>query len=167
MKTWDEICREALGMYLHRDRYCYFYGAKGQVLTDAVMNALWNAEPAYFSKYNAQQKAAIFNYSRGKIGLDCSGFVSYLTGFKMYSTGMINSCDHVSGDIKNGPAGSIVYTTWGGKGRHVGLDIGYGFTLSIDKEGDSIVMRRTKEGNIWEKTGRLSKYIDYKGADAR
>lgn len=35
-------------MFYHRDEYAYFYGAKGQVLTDEVMNTLISLEPAYF-----------------------------------------------------------------------------------------------------------------------
>ena len=72
-------------MYVNRDAYAYFYGAKGQVLTDQVMTNLWNAEPAYFRRYTAEQKNQIFNNSRGKIGYDCSGFACKVTGETGYS----------------------------------------------------------------------------------
>ena len=51
--TYYEVIKKALNMFYHRDEYAYFYGAKGQVLTDEVMNTLISLEPEYFFKvYN-------------------------------------------------------------------------------------------------------------------
>ena len=74
--TYYEVIKKALNMLYHRDEYAYFYGAKGQILTDEVMNTLISLEPAYFSKYTTQELSAYKAFSRGKIGYDCSGFVS-------------------------------------------------------------------------------------------
>ena len=161
-------CDDALR---HRDSYAYFYGAKGVVLTDATMEALWKAEPAYFAKYNAQQKAQIFRNSRGKVGYDCSGFVGWVcTGDHQYSTGQINNCKLVTTPAL-GVAGSILYTTFGGRGRHIGLDIGYGWCLDMGYEStDAIVasgndsVRLTRIGETaWEKSGQ-TRVLDYTGA---
>ena len=68
-------------------------------------------------------------------------------------------------------AGSVLYTTWGGKGRHIGLDIGYGFCLDMGYEStdaavregrDSVRLTRIAE-TAWEKSGR-SRVLDYTGA---
>ena len=72
MATYKDIVNAAASLYANRNKYCYFYGAKNVVLTDERMNALWDAEPGYFSRYTKTQKESIFNYSRGKVGLDCS-----------------------------------------------------------------------------------------------
>jgi len=51
-KSWFQVVKDAIQMYKDRDKYAYFYGAKGQVLTKKVMENLWNAEPGYFKKYS-------------------------------------------------------------------------------------------------------------------
>lgn len=173
MRTWDEAIKNGLRAYTQRDRYAYFYGAKGQTLTDAAMNALWNAEPGYFSRYSAAEKAQIFNNSRGKMGYDCSGFTGWIcTGDKQYSTGQIGNCSKIVQDTAKGVAGSLLYKN--STGRHIGLDIGYGYCLDIAAESTdanvasgnaSIRLRKISEGG-WEKSGQ-SKLIDYAGADAR
>jgi hypothetical protein len=40
MELFTQAIKRGLDAYRHRDRYAYFYGAKGQVLTDATMDAL-------------------------------------------------------------------------------------------------------------------------------
>lgn len=59
MATYLDIVNAAKALYDQRDKYCYFYGAKGQVLTDEVMNALWKAESGYFARYDTAKKIAI------------------------------------------------------------------------------------------------------------
>ena len=132
-KSWFQVIKDAIQMYVDRDKYAYFYGAKGIVLTDQVMNALWNAEPAYFRRYTAEQKRQIFNNSRGKIGYDCSGFVCKVTGETGYST-EIYSKRTVETSLAEGVAGQFLYTTWGGAGRHIALDAGMGFVLDMGYE---------------------------------
>jgi len=55
-KSWYQVVKDGLHMYKDRDKYAYFYGAKGQVLTQKVMENLWAAEPDYFKRYNAEEK---------------------------------------------------------------------------------------------------------------
>ena len=163
MKTWDEVIKDALSIHLHKDKYAYFYGAKGQVLTDSVMEAFWQAEPAYFKRYSAAQKKAIFDYSRGKIGYDCSGFVGAVTGCMMYSGAQWDKCTARSTNLANGPAGSLLY-----KPGHVALDIGYGYYLHFPSEMHSCELGRIKENTVpWTGTGMLTGYIDYTGSTNR
>ena len=116
--TYYEVIKKALNMFYHRDEYAYFYGAKGQVLTDEVMNTLISLEPAYFSKYTTQELSAYKAFSRGKIGYDCSGFVSAVVGAENYSTGHYHAGAEKTTPLL-GTEGNGLYTTFGGKGRHV------------------------------------------------
>ncbi len=123
------ILRRAFALYVKRDQYCYFYGAKGQVMTDAAMDALIECEPAYFSQYTKTQLKKIKDYSRGKIGYDCSGFVGACVGKMEWSGALWGDCKNKT-SVKDGKAGCILYR----KG-HVGLDIGYGYAMDCPKEG--------------------------------
>lgn len=173
MATYLDIVNAAKALYENRDKYCYFYGAKGQVLTDSVMNALWNAEPAYFSRYTAAQKTAIFNYSRGKIGLDCSAFVCQVLqnaglitkGQWTYSTALIGKCTNVTNDPASAasPAGSLLYSSFHNAGRHIGVDGGAGCFYDIAAEGGTINKRSIAGWGKWEKAGRWPG-VDYSGA---
>lgn len=161
-KTWDEAVKTALEIYLHRDNYAYFYGAKGQVLTDDLMTYLWNAEPKYFAKYNETDRKRIFNYSRGKIGGDCSWFVGKCIGDMTWSGGIWSKCYDINPDVFKGVAGSVVY-----KPGHIGIDIGYGFYLHTPSELHTVELGRFKEWTVdWNWCGKHS-YIDYNGADNR
>ena len=120
-------------MYIDRDKYAYFYGAKGVVLSDSVMQALWDASPNYFRRYNAEQKRQIFNNSRSKIGHDCSSFVCTVTGETGYSTAIYNKRT-VETSLAEGVAGQFLYTTWGGAGRHIAIDAGMGYVLDMGYE---------------------------------
>ena len=160
--TYYEVIKNAMQIYYDRENYAYFYGAKGQRLTDSVMDALIACEPEYFKKrYNPLQLKQIKDFSRNRIGLDCSGFVNACTGQKNYSTGYYTDTLNKTTPI-NGKEGSLLYTTWGGQGRHVGIDIGYGFYLDFRKEGESCHFGRIRSTN-WEHSGEL-RGIDYTGA---
>lgn len=161
MKSWRDVIKEGLAMHVHADQYAYFYGAKGQKLTDSVMEALWQAEPEYFKRYDEKQKKAIFKYSRNKIGYDCSGFIGKITGCNTYSGAIWSRCSKKSKNLYLGPAGSILW-----KPGHVALDIGLGFGIEMGAEGHSVEMFRISENlNRFEGTGQLVTYIDYTGAD--
>lgn len=171
MTYFTQAIKNGLDAYRHRDQYAYFYGAKGQKLTDATMNALWDAEPGYFSRYSAEEKKQIFRNSRGKRGIDCSGFTGWIcTGDRQYSTGQINNCKRIT-TPKEGTAGSLLYTTFGGRGRHIGLDIGYGWCLDAGYESTDAVVARNDQSirltriseTAWEKSGQ-SNVLDYTGA---
>lgn len=163
MKSWDQVIKEALFMHVHKDEYAYFYGAKGQKLTDAVMNALWDAEPEYFKRYDEKQKKAIFKYSRNKTGYDCSGFIGKITGCNTYSGAIWSRCSKKTANLYAGPAASILW-----KPGHVALDIGYGFGVEMAAEGSSVEMFRISEqAGRFQQTGQLVTYIDYTGATNR
>lgn len=171
MERFTKAIQRGLNAYRNRQAFAYFYGAKGQSLTDSVMESLWQAEPAYFAKYTPEEKKQIFRNSRGKIGYDCSGFVGWVcTLDRQWSTGQINNCKLITTPA-DGVAGSILYTTWGGKGRHIGIDIGYGYCLDMAYESTD---QRIREGNdgirltrisetAWEKSGQ-TRVLDYTGA---
>ena len=161
--TYYEVIKKALRMLYESGKYAYFYGAKGQVLTDETMNALISAEPTYFAKYTTQQLEEIKAYSRGKIGYDCSGFVSAVVGVENYSTGHYHAGAEKTTPLL-GTEGNGLYTTFGGKGRHVGIDIGYGFFLHMPSEMHTVTLGRIADYN-WEHSFHFAN-VDYKGAKA-
>ena len=132
MKGSYEILRKALALYVDRDNYCYFYGAKNIVLTDAVMLRLIREEPDYWKRYTDGQIKRIMDFSRGKIGLDCSAFVGLCVGKMEWSGALIEDCVKYTSP-KNGKAGCVLY-----KPGHVQLDLGYGYTIGIQKEMETI-----------------------------
>lgn len=144
---------KARELYKNRDKYAYLYGAKGQKCTPEVFESLWNAEPNYFKKYNAQQKAQIKAFCLGKTVIDCSGFINLVIGKFMYSTAYINSCTNITTPDKT-KDGDLLYTTFGGKGRHIGLDIGHGFFMHCGKELETISIG-VIDSFGWEKGGML------------
>lgn len=173
MATWKDIVNAAEELFEERNKYCYFYGAKGQVMTSATMEALWQASPSYFSRYDAIQKKKIFDYSRGKIGLDCSGFVCMCLekagiitrGQWTYSVALIGRCNNVTTDVASpkSPAGSLLYTGYHGAGRHIGVDGGEGFFYDIAAEGDTIRRLPIAKWGHWEKAGQYPG-VDYSTA---
>ena len=143
MKPSYDILRKAYALYVERDNIAYFYGAKGQVLTDKVMDALIAAEPKHFSKYTEAELKKIKSFSRGKIGYDCSGFVGACVGCQEWSGGLWSHCYNKT-TVSNGKAGCILY-----KQGHVGLDIGYGYAMDIPTEGKTIrIFRNNTTGFI-------------------
>lgn len=181
MRRWDEAIKTALTAHSQSYRYgnfCYLYGAKGVKLDSrAKIEQYFAMEPAYFSKYNDEEKEQIIRNSLGKIAYDCSGFVGWLcTGDMQYSTGQIANCSYRTTDLASGVAGSILYTTYGGRGRHIGLDIGYGFCCDMACESTDANIKAGKAGVrfykindgtcAWEVSG-MSNVLDYTGADAR
>lgn len=174
MATWKHIVEAAESLYNEREKYCYFYGAKGQIMTDARMEALWQASPSYFARYSAAQKKQIFDYSRGKIGLDCSGFVCLCLEKAgvikrsdwTYSVALIGRCKNVTTDVNDGkkaPAGSLLFTSFGGGSRHIGLNAGGGRFFDIASEGNTIRCLSIKSWGTWEKAGQYPE-IDYSSA---
>lgn len=178
MRTWDTAVKNALRAYTQRDKYVYLYGAKGTKLnTRADIEYFFKAEPAYFARYSAAEKEQIIKNSLGKIAYDCSGFVGWLcTGDKQYSTGQFNNNTFKTKDLVAGVAGSCLYTTYGGRGRHIGIDIGYGYCCDMAYESTDANIAAGKAGIrlykisdgicAWEWSFR-SRLIDYAGSDAR
>lgn len=152
LNCYDIISR-ATDLYSARDSFAYFYGAKGQVLTPALIKELMLVETAYFSKYTKEELEEIYHYSVGKIGIDCSGFINLLTGRVNWSTGYweesLNKTTPVAGTW-----GNILYTTFSGTGRHIGIDIGEGRFLHAAKEMHSIEIGFIRD-YAWEGSGQI------------
>lgn len=191
-KTWDEIINRALYAYTHQDSFVYFYGAKGQVLSDELMDALIACEPKYFAKYSAEEIRQIKKNSRGRVGLDCSAFVgNYCLGVEGYSAYLISQTVNQTNDMYKDVAGSLLYTTRGGTSRHIGIDCGFGFCCDMATESTDKAIQRAMDYRVgrqanaqgcagvryykmneenpttpWELAGQ-SIYISYDGADAR
>lgn len=159
--TYYQLIQNALSMMKDNYKYAYFYGAKGQKLTDVTMDVLIEAEPKYFSKYSPSEIAAIKNYSRNKIGYDCSGFVSKLLGANNYSTGHYNDTVNKTTPSK-GTEGNLLYTTFNNTGRHIGIDIGYGYFLHMAREMSTVELGKISD-YAWEGSGQ-AKGVDYTGA---
>lgn len=165
--TWEKVVETAKSIYKERENYAYFYGAKGQVLTGPVMDTLIASEAGYFARrYTDQQIQAIKNYSVGKIGLDCSGFVCYVLEKVgaitrdewTYSTALIGRCAVQRPPLEI-PAAGILYRCPASTGRHVGIDIDHGKFLHMAREGCSIEMG-DNHGGYWE-IGGCYPAIDY------
>lgn len=127
------ILRKAFKMYVNRFRYAYFYGAKGEILTEKKMDELiaiyWNE---YYSRFSQQALEEAKRYSKGKIGLDCSGFLTEITGLYGSSAMLYDeTVDKTS--VQNGKAGYMLY-----KPGHCGVDIGYGYAMHIGSLGSTI-----------------------------
>lgn len=163
MKSWDQVIKEALYMHVHKDEYAYWYGAKGEKLTDAVMLSLIEQEKDYFSRYSEAELKKLMRWSKNRTGFDCSGFIGKITGCNTYSGAIWSRCSKKTADLYAGPAGSILW-----KPGHVALDIGYGFGVEMAAEGSSVEMFRISEQyNRFQQTGQLVTYIDYTGATNR
>jgi hypothetical protein len=174
--AWCVGCWKAFNAYAKRENLCYIYGAKGVKLDSRKkFDALWNAEPAYFCKYSDEEKEQIWNNSKGKTAYDCSGFIAWFVypWFKTYSTALWNKRS-VETSMKDGLAGQLLYTTFGGHGRHIGIDIGNGWCADMGVEStdanvaagiDSVRIRRLSDVDYWEHSFQIIG-VDYTGSTA-
>ena len=174
---WDEAVKRALRAYLSRDRYCYLYGAKGKRIScRGDVLSFFLAEPGYFSRYSAEEKEQIIRNSLGKTAYDCSGFTGWLcTGDRQYSAGQLACATYRTADLASGIAGSLLYTSYGGTGRHVGIDMGYGFCLDMACEStdrnvaegrDSVRLYPIHSGEVPWEVSFCDCCVDYTGATA-
>lgn len=176
-RTWAVGCWRAFNAYAMREHFCYLYGAKGVRLDSRNrFDALWAAEPSYFAKYTPEEKEEIWKNSQGKIAYDCSGFVAwYCYPFlKMYSSALWNKRS-VETSFSAGLAGQLLYTTFGGHGRHIGIDVGNGWCMDMGVEStnanvaaglDSIRMRRLADVDYWEHSFQVIG-VDYTGSTSK
>ena len=163
MKTWDAVIKDALYYLLHKDEYAYFYGAKGQKLTEAEMERLINEEPEYWKRYDADTIKKIKRFSKNKTGFDCSGYIARVTGCNTYSGAIWSRCSKKTKNLYEGPAASILW-----RPGHVALDIGYGYFLHFPSELHSCEIGRISEmPDFFEGSGQLVTYINYDGATNR
>lgn len=174
-RTWKNAVDAAIAAYRSHD-YVYLYGAKNVRLTsEDQIRRYFAAEPAYFARYSMQEKEQIIRNSLGHIADDCSGFTGWVcTGDHQYSVGQINNC-YKYNTLPGGPTGSILFTTWGGSGRHIGLDVGgtgtgTGLCMHMAYESTDAAIRQGRAGIIfepignraWEKSGQ-SNLVSYSG----
>lgn len=174
-RPWTEVIDNAIRAFRSGD-YVYLYGAKNVRITSPIqVQQYFNQEPAYYSRYSADEKAQIVKNSVGHMAADCSGFTGWVcTGDKQYSVGQINNCSKYN-TIPAGPTASILFTTFGGTGRHIGLDVGgtgtgTGLCMHMGYESTDKNIREGKAGIIfepianraWEKSGQ-SNVVSYAG----
>lgn len=170
-RSWSDVVNRAIEAFKSND-YVYIYGAKNVKLTsEAQIRDYFRREPAYFAKYTEEEKNQIIKNSLGKIAADCSGFVGWVcTGDQQYSIGQINNCTKYN-SLQTGPTGSILFTSWGGTGRHIGLDVGNGLCMHIGWESTDKAIREGRAGILfepianraWEKSGQ-SRVVSYAGS---
>lgn len=159
MKGSYEILRKAFKLYCDRFRYAYFYGAKGEVLTEKRMNELIASYPNYYSRFSQQALEEIKRYSKGKFGLDCSGFLTKITGFYGNSASLFEST--IDKTIPTlGKAGYMLYKT-----GHCGIDIGYGYCMHIGSSGNTIEIAKIQSVGFTN-SGAFRDY-DYSEANNR
>ena len=158
MLTCFDVIANAVRAWESREKYIYFYGAKGYILTPDMMDSLIQAEPDYFARYSPEDLKAIKARSLYKIGIDCSGFINLVSGQYNYSTGYIAEALNLTTPDK-GTWGNILYTTFGGTGRHIGLDIGAGRFMHIGTMGRTLEMGLIRDF-AWEKSGQI-RNVDY------
>lgn len=158
MLTCFDVIANAVRAWENRAKYIYFYGAKSFTLDPVTMQNLILAEPDYFSRFTPEELESLKEKSLYKIGLDCSGFINLVCNQFNYSTGYINDSLNQTSPEK-GTWGNILYTTFGGTGRHIGLDIGAGRFLHIGTMGKTIEMGLINEFP-WERSGQI-RNVDY------
>ena len=153
------VLRRAFKMYVERDRYAYFYGAKGEKLTEKRMEELiqqyWNE---YYSRFSVQALEEIKRFSKNRIGYDCSGFITAITGIPGYSASLYANTVHKT-SVTESKAGALLY-----KPGHVGIDIGYGYAMHIGSSGATIEIAKIQTVGF-TKAGEFKGY-DYSEANS-
>ena len=152
------ILRKAFRMFVDRSRYAYFYGAKGEILTAEKMNELIETyKKEFYYKFTKKQLDEFKRFSLGKVGYDCSGFITAITGKQGYSGKLYeDTIDKTTPE--DGKAG---YLLW--KPAHVAVDVGYGFCMHCGSMGDSIVISKIQDVGF-TKSGAFRDY-DYTEAN--
>ena len=176
-KPWKDVIAKALELMelSLQGKVCYLYGAKGVWLTsESQIRGYFSREPSYFAKYTAAEKDQIVLNSIGKFAMDCSGFTGLCTGDQQWSIGQINNCSKYN-SLAAGPTASLLFTTFSGVGRHIGLDVGgtghgQGLCMHIGWESTDANVAKGLSGIVfepianrpWEKSGQ-SRAVDYSG----
>ena len=153
------ILRNAFKIYTAREKYAYFYDAKGIVLTDAAMDYLINLHwDDHFNRYSSADLKKIKNYSRNKIGYDCTGFIWAISGIGGSANWIFENATVNKKSVEEGKAGALLW-----KPGHAGIDIGYGYCMDfpIEMHTAEIVKIQTRG---FMKSGELQGY-DYSDAN--
>jgi len=172
-KRWEGVLSDLIAAY-RSGQYRYFYGAKDIVLTNDTMTYLFGAEPGYFSRYSKAEQEQIRKNCLNSRGVDCSGLSGWKgTGDKQWSTGQINNCSQHVAPSQALP-GYILYTTWNGTGRHVGVCLGkcdgilYAIQAGWEPTDNNLKLGRANiivtrvSDTAWEVAG-ASNAVDYTG----
>lgn len=147
------LLRAAFALFVKRWRYIYWYGAKGELLTDPVMNQLIETYPEFFGRFSEDQLNEYKRISRGKIGVDCSGFITLISGI-FGNTAMIwERCVNKT-TPREGKAGSYLYRV-----GHCAIDIGYGYCMEIGAMGETFTISKISDRDFVV-SGELPNY-DY------
>ena len=171
-KSWFQVVKDAVRMYMDRDQYCYVYSLKGQRVTKEILDYVIQAYPEHFKKYSPEEITQIYKNSIGKIGYDCSGFVCKVTGETGYSLEIFEKRTKETSLVK-GVAGSFLFTTWGGSGRHIGVDAGLGFALDMGWESTDYNIKKHRDSvrlslitdSAWEHSFQTAA-VNYSGSYA-
>lgn len=156
MTEFYYLLRNAFQLYVNRWRYVYFYGAKGELMTEPVMNQLIETYPEFWAKYSPEEIADIKNVSRGRIGLDCSGFITMISGIYGNSAMLFDKCVDKT-TPRDGKAGYMLY-----KPNHVSIDIGYGYCMEIGTPKETFIISKISDRDFIA-SGALPDY-DYRKA---
>lgn len=152
------LLRNAFKVYCVRWRYAYFYGAKNELLTEQRMNELINIYwTEHFNRYSENELKEIKDFSRNKIGLDCSGFITLISNISGSSAMLFEACPYKT-SVSNGKAGSLLY-----KKSHCGIDIGYGYCMHMPIENHTIEIAKIQDIGFTD-SGELPDY-DYSEAN--
>lgn len=176
-KPWKDVIAKAIELMelSLQGKVCYLYGTRGVWLTsEAQIREYFSMEKKYFSKYSEAEKAQIVRNSLGKYAMDCSGFTALCTGDDQWSIGQINNCFKYN-SLAAGPTSSLLFTTFSGVGRHIGLDVGgtghgQGLCMHIGWESTDANVKAGLSGIVfepianrpWERSGQ-SNAVDYSG----
>lgn len=168
-KIWNHICRDALKTYADRDKYAYLYGANGQTGTDALVDQLWAQYPDHFAQWvtgKGYTKQQLKDHVRGKVCLDCSAFICYITQTEPplkvvtdYNSTGLRGKFAVTRTPVAGTAGSCLW-----KQGHVALDVGYGMCVDFGAEFLDCRLYPLTDGGFAE-SGELS-FVDYTGTSS-
>lgn len=169
MMNYNRAIRRAYEIYTNREKYCYLYGAKKQIVTRNLIETMIKEYPEHFKDWNDETINAYYDENAGKIAVDCSGFIALCFDEipANYSTGYFKANAGIFDTIAHGVAGALLYTTFGGKGRHIGIDVGSGFCIHSANEWDGIRLDYMPDlpANYWEYSF-LAGGVDYTGACA-
>ena len=177
MKTWDEVIRRALFLYINRTNITYNLGCSGEVVgRDKIVeenfryyyNHGWaekigDSIPGWDPTWNVNKSWAKWSaLNSSKMCFDCSGYIDWCLGYEgvhKYSSWSFGSMNK-NPSLAAGVAGSALW-----KKGHVGLDMGYGYLLEIGHYGGTIELNKISNRDFT--SSHLITDVDYNGADAR